>query len=164
MWIVTDSREQTPFTFSGPRYEGTTTSIGTLRAGDYSLTGLESYVSVERKSLPDLVLCLGRERARFVREMQLAAAYDAFAVVIEATYGDLAAHKYSGQLSAHSACQSIAAFQVRYPVQFMFAGSHAGAEYACWSFLKQYLETAQKRLKAIVKAHAATVDAGCITI
>ena len=99
-----------------------------------------------------------------MRELQRAAAYDAFSVIIEGTYGDLASHKYRGELNAHSACQSIAAFQVRYPVQFMFAGSRAGAEYACWSFLKQYLETAQKRLTAIVKAHGAAVDTGRVTI
>ena len=153
MLIVIDSREQHPFTFTGPRYAGCRTMVGTLQAADYSLAGLETHVAVERKSLPDLVQCLGRERARFVREMQRAAAYDSFAVVVEANYTDLSTHKYNGQLTAHSACQSIAAFQVRYPVQFLFAGTRAAAEYACWSFLRQFLETHTKRLSAIVRAH-----------
>lgn len=153
MLITVDSREQAPFTFTGPRYEGTTTTTGTLQSGDYSLNKLESLVSVERKSLQDLVMCLGRERERFEREMQRAAAYDSFLVVVEASFGDLATHQYRSQLNAHSACQSVLAFTARYRVPFLFAGSRTAAEYATWGFLRQYLESARKRYAAIVKAH-----------
>jgi DNA excision repair protein ERCC-4 len=64
MRIVVDSREQAPFLFEG---YGAEVAQGTLTAGDYSLAGLESLVAVERKSLSDLVACLGRERDRFER-------------------------------------------------------------------------------------------------
>ncbi len=43
MRIVVDSREQAPFHFQG--YDAEVTP-GTLQAGDYSLCGLESLVSV----------------------------------------------------------------------------------------------------------------------
>ncbi len=85
--IVVDSREQLPFSFKGHTcYEGTTVTTGTLNTGDYSLEGLTSFVAVERKSLPDLVMCLGKERERFVRELERGRALDAFAVICE---GDL---------------------------------------------------------------------------
>ena len=153
MKVVIDSREQSPFTFHHEKYAGTVTEAGALDTGDYSLAGLTDRVAVERKSLPDLVACLGRERERFERELQRAAALDAFAVVVEASWSDLAGGQYRSQLNPHSACQSVLAFSARYRVPFLFCGSRAGAEYACWGFLRQYLESARKRWGAIVKAH-----------
>jgi hypothetical protein len=153
MRVIIDSREQAPFAFQHERYAGTEVEVGTLDTGDYSLAGLADRVAVERKSLPDLVACLGRERERFEREMQRAAALDSFCVVIEAAWGELAGGKYRGQLNPHSACQSVLAFACRYRVPFLFAGSRVGAEYACWGFLRQYLEGARKRWGNIVKAH-----------
>ena len=150
---MTDTREQEPFPFAGKRYAADTVERVALTVGDYSLAGLVDKVAVERKSLPDLVQCLGRERERFERELQRGAALEAFAVVIESSFLDLAGGKYRSQMQPHVACQSIAAFMGRYRVPFLFAGSRAGAEYATWSFLHQYLESARRRLKAITKAH-----------
>lgn len=155
MRVIVDSREQVPFAFSGPRYEGVTVEVGTLTVGDYSLAGLTDKVAVERKSLPDLVACLGRERERFERELQRGAALDAFAVVVEASWADLAGGKYRSKLQPHAACQSVLAFAGRYRLPFPFAGSRAAAEYVAWVFLRQYLEGARRRWAAIVKAHDA---------
>ena len=152
MRVIIDSREQSPFAFHNEKY-GVEKAVGTLSIGDYSLAGLEDHIAVERKSLPDLVLCLGRERDRFERELQRGAALDAFCVVCEGSWLDLAQGNYRSQLKPHSACQSVAAFMARYRVPFLFAGSRAAAEYVCWSFLRQYLEGARKRWKAIAKAH-----------
>ncbi|MDD2967544.1 MAG: ERCC4 domain-containing protein [Desulfovibrionaceae bacterium] len=82
MRVIIDSREQSPFAFHNEKY-GVEKAVGTLSIGDYSLAGLEDHIAVERKSLPDLVLCLGRERDRFERELQRGAALDAFCVVCE---------------------------------------------------------------------------------
>lgn len=155
MRVIVDSREQVPFAFSGPRYEGVTVEVGTLTVGDYSLAGLTDKVAVERKSLPDLVACLGRERERFERELQRGAALDAFAVVVEASWADLAGGKYRSKLQPHASCQSVLAFAGRYRLPFLFAGSRAAAEYVAWGFLRQYLEGARRRWAAIVKAHDA---------
>jgi hypothetical protein len=157
MKIIVDSREQAPFTFAHEKYAGTLVEAGTLDTGDYSLAGLTDRVAVERKSLPDLVGCLGRERERFEREMQRAAALDAFAVVVECSWGELAGGHYRSQLNAHAACQSVLAFACRHRIPFLFAGSRAGAEYVCWGFLRQYLESARKRWGSIVKAHGEAV-------
>jgi ERCC4-type nuclease len=151
--IVVDSREQMPFTFHHEKYVGTVVEAGTLDTGDYSLVGLTDRIAVERKSLPDLVACLGRERERFERELQRAAALDAFCVVIECSWAELASGRFKSQMNAHSACQSVLAFTCRYRIPFLFSGSRAGAEYTCWGFLRQYLEGARRRLKSIVAAH-----------
>lgn len=132
MRVIVDSREQAPFAFSGPRYEGLTVEVGTLAVGDYSLAGLTDKVAVERKSLPDLVACLGRERERFERELQRGAALDAFAVVVEASWADLAGGQYRSKIKPHAARQSALAFAGRYRLPFLFAGSRAAAEYMAW--------------------------------
>ena len=153
--VIVDTREQAPFTFNGPRYSGVAVEVGTLALGDYSLAGLEDRVAVERKSLPDLVACLGRERDRFERELARAAALDSFAVVVEASWQDLATGNYRSQMNAHAACQSVLAFTSRYGTPFLFAGSRIAAEYAAWCLLRQYIEHARKRWSAIIRAHAA---------
>ena len=152
MKILVDTREQRPFTFEHERYD-VQIQPGTLSVGDYSLAGLQDKVAVERKSLPDLVGCLGRERERFERELQRGAALDAFAVVIEAAWPDLAGGNFRSQLNPHAACQSVLAFMSRYRTPFLFAGSRPAAEYVTWGFLRQFLEGARKRWASIVKAH-----------
>ena len=129
MRVIVDSREQAPFPFRGPRYEGVTVEMGALSVGDYSLAGLADRVAVERKSLPDLVMCLGRERERFERELARGAALDAFCVVVEASWADLAGGQYRSRMNPHAACQSVAAFMGRYRLPFLFAGSRPAAEY-----------------------------------
>ena len=152
MQVIVDTREQRPFTFEHERYD-VQIQPGTLSVGDYSLRGLEDKVAVERKSLPDLVQCLGRERERFERELLRGAALDAFAVVVEGSWSDLANGNFRSQLNPHAACQSTLAFMARYRVPFLFAGSRAAAEYVTWGFLRQFLEGARKRWASIVKAH-----------
>lgn len=150
MKIIIDTREQEPFPFSGYECE---TEQGGLAVGDYSLTGLTDKVAVERKSLPDLVMCLGRERERFQRELQRAAALQAFMVVVEASWLELAAGMYRSQLNPNSACQTVLAFSCRYRIPFMFAGDRPEAERITHGFLRHYLRSARERLKAILKAH-----------
>ena len=153
MKIIIDTREQLPFEFRNAKYADVTVERSALDVGDYSLVGLTDRAAVERKSLPDLILCLGRERERFERELQRAAALDAFVVVIEASWVDLAGGNYRSRLSPHAACQSVLAFTARYKVPFLFTGGRAHAEGATFGFLRQYLETARKRWGSIVKAH-----------
>lgn len=153
MKILIDTREQAPFLFQGKFFEGVETERAGLPTGDYSLAGLVDKAAIERKSLPDMVQCLGRERERFERELVRAAGMDCFCVVIEAAWQDLAQGNYQSRLNPHSACQSIAAFTARYKIPFLFAGSRKAAEYLTCSLLRQYLEGERKRLKAIIRAH-----------
>ena len=151
--IVVDTREQAPYGFTGAAcYEGTTIEAGALATGDYSIRGLESAVAIERKSLSDLVHCLSQGRDRFARELERARGLEAFAVVVEASWQELAQGQYRSLLRPHSACQSVAAFMSRMQIPFWFCGSRPSAEYCTWSFLMQYAEGQRKKLKAVEKA------------
>lgn len=151
--IVVDSREQCPFPFDNPKYQATV-QVGTLQTGDYSLAGLTDKIAVERKSLPDLVQCLGRDRERFVRELERAQGLK-FAIVCEGSLAQIAKHEYQSQLDPHAAIQSIAALTLRFGVPFFFGEGRRQAEYFTWSFLYQFQQDAVKRLKTIARAGAA---------
>lgn len=158
MRIIQDTREQAPFTFQGERYANTEVLLGTLTVGDYSLSGLQDLVGVERKSLPDLLTCLGSERERFERELQRAANMKLL-VVVEASWTALANGQGYGRskMNPHAACMTILAFQLYYGVSFLFAGSRQAAEYAAWGHLRLFLEGARKKYKAIVRAHGEAI-------
>ncbi len=81
--VIVDSREQHPWQFAMP------TVAGTLASGDYSLLGLKSVVTIERKSLSDLLGCIGQERERFEREIQRLLAYPSRCIIVEADWADL---------------------------------------------------------------------------
>ncbi len=164
MRVVVDTREQAPYDFAGAScYAGTVVEQGSLSTGDYSLKGLEHLCAVERKSLPDFVACLGRERDRFVKELERGRGMECFAVVVEGDFASLAHHDYRGQLDAHSACQSVASFVARLRVPVLFAGSRLGGQYAVWSILRQYLQGKRHELKAVeaaIRTSAQTCPAG----
>ena len=61
---IIDSREQLPLDLAPLQ-----TVPGTLTTGDYSVKGLESIVAIERKSLSDLLSCIGTSRERFDKEI-----------------------------------------------------------------------------------------------
>jgi ERCC4-type nuclease len=78
---VVDTREQCPLDLSP-----LTTIRKTLVTGDCGILGLEGIVSIERKSLTDLVVCSGVERGRFGREVKRLQGYSVRALVVEATW------------------------------------------------------------------------------
>lgn len=148
MKIVIDSREQAPFPFTGYKAE---VSTGTLTAGDYSLDGLTSLVAVERKSLPDLVACLGRERERFERELERLRGFESAAVVVESPLSALAHGEYRSALNPTAAYESVVAFMCRYRLTFYFAQDRRGAERFTFSFLRHYLRAVERRYQAVVR-------------
>jgi DNA excision repair protein ERCC-4 len=143
MKIIVDTREQNPFTFS--RFE-VETERAALPAGDYSIPGFEDRVAIERKELNDLIACLmNGNRDRFERELAKLRFYDLAAVMVEASLENVSRGHYRSGMKAHSALQSIFAFQVRYRVPFVWAGNRAGAEYTTYWMLEKYLAEIEKR-------------------
>ena len=144
--IVVDSREQAPFTFSGYPVE---VSVGGLEAGDYSVHGFERRVAAERKTLQDLVGCLGADRERFQRELARLRGYDAATVVIEAPVLDLRQGRYLGRLDAVAAWQSVLAFSMRYRMPFIFCADRQDAEAVTFDYLRHYATDRRRELAAL---------------
>ena len=92
---IVDTREQQPLDV-GP-LQSVRQSLPT---GDYSVLGLENVVCVERKSLADLVQCVGRERRRFENVVHRLLAFPVRLLVVEATWRDLEAARWRGRVTA----------------------------------------------------------------
>jgi len=150
--LIVDSREQAPYTFSGDKYPDLSVETGTLQTGDYSLSGLTDMVAIERKSLDDLAGSLTTGRERFKRELARSKGLDFFSLVIEADMDQVARHEYRSQMKPKALIQSLFAFQVRYDLNVIWAGSRERGEYATYSLLQKYAAEQEKRLKTVMKA------------
>lgn len=149
MKILVDSREKLPFTFAG--YEVVPEVVG-LPVGDYSLPVFQDQVSIERKSIEDLIMCLmGSTRDRFERELARARHYGLFVVAIEGSLADVSNGRYRSEMRPQAALQSILTFQVRHRVAFMWCGSRSGAEYVTHGLLSKFLREIGERYKLATK-------------
>ena len=132
---IIDTREQLPLDLSPLIVEA-----GTLATGDYSVRGLEHVIAIERKSLSDLLGCIGGERERFEREIQRLLGYPVRAVVIESTWGKLEAGQWRSQVKPTSAVGSVLGW-IAAGVPIIMAGDHVRAG----RYVSRLLFTAARR-------------------
>jgi len=128
--IIIDSREQNPLDFPT-----LTATVGTLDTGDYSIVGLTHLVAVERKSLDDLLGCIGRERDRFKRELQRLRAYRFRLLIVEADAATLESGDWRSSLTPAHVLGSLAAWCAQFTLPAWLGGSHDGAG----RFVERYL-------------------------
>ena len=143
MKIAVDSREQKPYKFETP------SMVETVPVGDYSIQGLEDCISIERKSIDDLIGCLTTDRARFERELFKAKALEYFALVIEASLSDLINGRYRSDMTPKSAIQSLLAFSIRYRLPIFFCESREYAQRVTESLLLKYAREIEKQFNLI---------------
>ena len=99
---IVDTREQLPL-----RLDPLQTELGTLQAGDYSVRGLEHLVAIERKSLGDLLSCVGTARERFDKEVQRLLAYPVRALVVEGSWRDIEAGEWRSKVTPQAVLGSL---------------------------------------------------------
>ena len=142
--VIIDTREQNEWTFAKLPSEP-----GSLDTGDYSIRGLEHLIAVERKSLPDLLACVGRERDRFKRELQRLRAYRFRCLIIEATYADLERGEWRSKIQPASVLGSLAAWTAQYSLPIWLAGDHEAAARFAEKYLYQCARLITQENKAI---------------
>jgi ERCC4-type nuclease len=132
--IICDSREQDGFEneFKAP------TRVAGLKTCDYTIDGFQDDIGIERKSMDDLIACLGKQRDRFERELVRARDFQYSAVIVEGTFADLCQGNYISKFNPKSAVESISAFEIRYRIPFLFCGTQALAARKCESLLRKY--------------------------
>ena len=151
--ITRDTREQDGcgWTFDAPQYDPKPVlTVKTLTTGDYSLTGLEHLVCVERKEMQDLVGCLGAGRERFERELERMRSMESACVIVEGPQLQLQGGNYRGALNPLAAWQSVLSFAARYRVPWFFCRDKYEAERCAYDYLRHYANEAYRRLKALV--------------
>lgn len=127
--VLVDTREQRPFSFPG-----WTVKTETLTTGDYSVWGLRDTIAVERKSLSDLVACVGRGRSRFEKKLDRLRAFPARAVVVEAGWAELERGGWQGTVTPRAVTESVLAW-IGSGIPFVLAGSRSQAAEATRRFL-----------------------------
>jgi ERCC4-type nuclease len=140
-----DTREQSPWTFSGIRHDKQLLLARrermTLATGDYTISGYEDRLCIERKSAADFVQSVTREATRFKAE------HERMAALAQSAPGSLACVIVEGSLA--SICDeleaeagrrvtpdmilgAVAAWPARYGVHWWFAGDRRHAELLAW--------------------------------
>lgn len=115
---IQDTREQNPLNLSPLK-----TTVRGLDTGDYSVVGLEGIVACERKSIDDLLGCIGRERERFDREVQRLLGYPIRAVIVEGTIAQIEKGEYRSKVHPNAAIGSIMSWQAK-GITFLFCENH----------------------------------------
>ena len=118
---IVDSREQLPLDLAP-----LTTVSGTLQTGDYSLKGLEHLVCIERKSLDDLLGCVGRDRERFERELQRMLAYPVRVLLVESSWAEIEMGQWRSKLTSSQVLGSLIGWAAM-GIQVAMVGDHERA-------------------------------------
>lgn len=120
-----------------------------METGDLCVAGLPHGVIVERKTVPDFLACVGRERDRFERELKRSRYAARLVVIVEGSLPDVLA---AGRgLSHESIVGTVAAWSVRY-CPFLFAGSVNLAAELCWRALAAQVRDIHRQHEAMTGA------------
>ena len=116
--IIVDTREKNPLDLSK---HGIDTVVGTLKYGDYSMKypSLQQHVAVERKSLDDFLMCCGRERERFEKELTGLRGIKYSMILCEFRYEEIFSDMSRSRINRNAVAMSIARWQMQgHNIQF----------------------------------------------
>lgn len=160
MIILVDSREQKPLFEIGKGKDAI--QVMGLSVGDYSCLEYEDSISIERKSVPDAVSSVLRDRKRFQREMERAETLEFFGIVIEGTIDDLRKEvkkrwsimnktkgsraKNCGRLAGmlKTVPNTYLHWEVEYGCPVMFCKNRAEAKYVVKEWLKAFIKKKER--------------------
>ena len=114
--LIQDTREQKPLFKSKPWI----ISHG-LNSGDYSIQGFENVITIERKSIPDLLGTLGKGRIRFEKELNRMSEYKWKGLLIEGLENDVYQPNDFSSMHPNSIYHSLAAIETKWEVNIYYA-------------------------------------------
>lgn len=157
--VIIDTREQHPYTFHGfnadaankkqPLYIETIPAA--LKAGDYSVQGLESRVAIERKSKQDLFGTFISDRQRGIAQLEKLSQLEFAAVVIESSWASILSGPDRDGIDSRSRSnqgktlyRSIMAWMQRYPnVHWLPMPTRTLAEHTTYRILERFYKEAE---------------------
>jgi ERCC4-type nuclease len=117
--VLIDTREQTPFTFTRLCSEP-----ATLQTGDYSFRGGEELLTIERKSIADLVACcMGKNRERFFRELHRMRGFDFRRLLVVGERSEIEMGQYRSGIRPKSVLATLATLEARFNVPVVFTST-----------------------------------------
>jgi ERCC4-type nuclease len=127
--ILVDSREQLPLPlFANHPNWIAAERRATLKTGDYSVEGMEDLLTLERKSLADIVNCTNVSRERFIAGCARMAKFRWKAILIEATYEDIKrgwdTDEIQSDVHPNSVCGLLDAVEAKFGIAVLLASRH----------------------------------------
>jgi DNA excision repair protein ERCC-4 len=115
--LLVDSREPWPHPWTAHLSADLKLVRGCLETGDLCVAALPDGAVIERKTVPDLLGCIGKSRDRFERELKRSRYLGRLIVIVEGTLADVFAQ--SRGIHPSAIIGTLAAWQRRYaPVCF----------------------------------------------
>ena len=139
--LTVDTREPWPHPWARCLPEHVQLERRKLDTGDFALAGLSDGAVVERKTVTDLLGCIGTGRDRFERELVRGSVLPGFVVVVEGHLSDLLAETRA--IHPASIIGTVAAWQRRY-CGFVFAGRQCCAAEFAWRYLAGQVRDAER--------------------
>lgn len=136
--IVVDVREKTPYKFKN-------SVAWALPFGDYTVSygGVfyQNKIVVERKSnVSELYSATGSPRERWERELEKLSKVNIKFILCEFSFLDIVNKQREGVLQASSVYGSIASWQVRFGVSFIFCENRNNARAYLWKVFYEYVK------------------------
>ncbi len=136
--VVIDSSEHMGYTFG--RF--TNWFAGTVRkrlpTGDYTLLGMENEITIERKTLPDLVNSIIQERGNFISRCEKLATFNKKCFIIEGSLSELKTPYRESHAHPNAVLGSLIAAQERWDIPVHFLDNFLLAEEFVASMLSKY--------------------------
>ena len=141
-----DTREQSPLDLLPLG-----TEQASLPTGDHSAKGLEHIVAIERKSLDDLLGCVGRDRERFDKEVQKLLAYPVRVLLVEATWPQIELGQWRGKITSEQAIGSLLGWQAS-GLSIHMVGDHQRASKHAARLLFTVAKRRYRELRTLLEA------------
>lgn len=147
--VLVDTRERYPLNFSRFPNWITNERKQALKAGDYSVEGMEELLILERKTLTDLISTVIQQRVRFFKQCEKMMKYRWRAVLIEASYEDIKSpydEEYNTSAHPNAVSGTLDALEARFGIPVIYTSRYrplAEEKAASWlskHFTYWYLE------------------------
>jgi len=143
--VVIDSREQQPYTFQNIKPEPPETIRRGLKTGDYSISGLENKICIERKSLIDLFGSVGTGRIRLEAEFERMQSFDYAALVIESDLSSIFTNPPGrSKMNPKAVFRTLISWSIKYNVCIWPCWNREAAERVTYLLLKSFYDKINK--------------------
>ena len=126
------------------------TIVRHLYTGDYSLAGWEEEISIERKSLVDLVACVtGDDRKRFDKEILRLRGYPVKALIVEASWGQIRRGGWRSKVTPAAVGGSLRGWEAK-GIPLIMAGTHEVASRYAYRMLFKVAERKWRGVRKMI--------------
>ncbi len=139
--VIVDKDEKRPWDFDASKFA---VEVRHLPTGDYTLRDFADRLTIERKSLGDLVNSVIHDWLRFRKQLYRMAAFDVAVIVVEADLGDVMAHRYESDADPQSVIGRCHSMLFDHGIPCLFWGPRPG----CVRMAERFLALAAKKLGA----------------